>query len=104
MKFFSSSSTSEVSGRPGEGPDRPRFRKVDRQHVLVQQLKKRDDVLAVVKERILTTSSCSVTMIKKDQCNIRGVLRLMGMLENSVKVRARHTVVKSSITQKVIIK
>lgn len=58
------------------------------QHVLVQQLKKQDDVLVVVKERILTTSSCSVTMIKKDQCTIRGVLGLLGMLESSVKVRA----------------
>uniref|UniRef100_H3C1H7 Gasdermin pore forming domain-containing protein n=1 Tax=Tetraodon nigroviridis TaxID=99883 RepID=H3C1H7_TETNG len=55
-------------------------RQVDMQHVLVQQLKKRDDVLAVVKERVLTTSSCSVTLIKKDQCTLRGVLRLMGML------------------------
>lgn len=59
------------------------------QHVLVQQLKKRDDVLAVVKERILTTSSCYVTLTKNDQCTLRGVLRLMGMLGNSVKVRER---------------
>lgn len=56
------------------------------QHVLVQQLKKSDDVLAVVKERIITTSSCSITLTKKDQCTIRGVLGLMGMLGNSVKV------------------
>lgn len=60
------------------------------QHVLVQQLKKQDDVLAVVKERILTTSSCSVTLIKKDQCTIRGVLVLLGLLKHSVKVRAPH--------------
>lgn len=59
------------------------------QHVLVQQLKKRDDVLAVVKERILTTSSCSVTLTKNDQCTIRGVLGLMGILGSSVKVRER---------------
>lgn len=58
------------------------------QHVLVQQLKKPDDVLVVVKERILTTSSCSVTLIKKDQCTIRGVLGLFGLLESAVKVRA----------------
>lgn len=61
---------------------------MDMQHVLVQQLKKQDDVLAFVKERILTTSSCSVTLIKKDQCTARGVLRLMGVLDSSVKVRA----------------
>lgn len=59
------------------------------QHVLVQQLKKRDDVLAVVKERIITTSSCSVTLTKNDQCTFHGVLRLMGMLGSSVKVRER---------------
>lgn len=58
------------------------------QHVLVLQLKKPDDVLAVVKERILTTSSCSVTLIKKDQCTIRGMLRLFGLLESAVKVQA----------------
>lgn len=56
------------------------------QHVLVQQLKKHAEVLAVVKERILTTNSCSVTQTKKEQCTLRGVLRLVGMLGSSVKV------------------
>lgn len=67
------------------------------QHVLVQQLKKRDDVLAVVKERVLTTSSCSVTLIKKDQCTLRGVLRLMGMLHlgnSPVEVRSMTPLLK----------
>lgn len=56
------------------------------QHVLVQQLKKRNDVLAVVKERILTTSSCTVTQTKKDDCTCQGLLGLVGMLGGSVKV------------------
>ncbi|XP_053190112.1 gasdermin-E-like [Scomber japonicus] len=61
-------------------------RLVDMQHVLVQQLKKRNDVLAVVKERILTTSSCTVTQTKKDDCTCQGLLGLVGMLGGSVKV------------------
>lgn len=59
------------------------------QHVLVQQLKRQDVVLAVVKERILTTSSCSVTMTKKNQCTVLGMLGVMSMLGGSVKVRAK---------------
>ncbi|CAK6949699.1 gasdermin-E-like [Scomber scombrus] len=59
-------------------------RLVDMQHVLVQQLKKRDDVLAVVKERILTTSSCTVTQTEKEDCTFQGVLGLVGMLGGSV--------------------
>ncbi|XP_070841225.1 gasdermin-E-like [Chaetodon trifascialis] len=61
-------------------------RHVDMQHKLVQQLEKRAEVLAVVKERILTTSSCSVTQTKKEQCTFQGVLGLVGMLGSSVKV------------------
>lgn len=61
-------------------------RKVDMQHTLVQQLEKRADVLAVVKERILTTIPCSITQTKKEQCTIQGVLGLMGKLGSSVKV------------------
>ncbi len=56
------------------------------QHKLVRQLKKRDDVLVVVTERILTTSSCSVTQTKKEACAFQGVLGLVGMLGSSVKV------------------
>lgn len=56
------------------------------QHVLMEQLKKRADVLAVVKERILTTNSCSITMTKKRQCTFQGVLGLVGMLGSSIKV------------------
>lgn len=57
------------------------------QHVLVQQLKKHTEVLAVVKERILTTNSCSITQTKKEQCTLKGVLGLVGMLGSSVKDR-----------------
>ncbi|XP_039978153.1 gasdermin-E-like isoform X2 [Xiphias gladius] len=64
-------------------------RLVDMQHVLVQQLEKRAEVLAVVKERILTTNSCSVTQTKKEQCTFQGVLGLLGMLGSSVKVCAK---------------
>lgn len=59
------------------------------QHVLVQQLEKGAELLAVVKERILTTNSCSVTQTKKEQCTFQGVLGLAGMLGSSVQVRAR---------------
>ncbi|XP_008299347.1 non-syndromic hearing impairment protein 5 homolog isoform X2 [Stegastes partitus] len=61
-------------------------RLVNMDHVLVQQLQKRADVLAVVKERILTTKSCSVTQTKKEQCMLQGVLGLVGLLGKSVKV------------------
>ncbi|KAM9385257.1 gasdermin-E-like [Pholidichthys leucotaenia] len=61
-------------------------RLVDMRHVLVQQLEKRADVLAVVKERILTASSCSVTQTEKEQCLFQGVLGLVGLLGNTVKV------------------
>lgn len=56
------------------------------EHVLVKQLEKRAELLAVVKERILTTNSCSVTQTKKEQCTFQGVLGLVGMLGSSVKV------------------
>ncbi|XP_034401904.1 gasdermin-E-like [Cyclopterus lumpus] len=64
-------------------------RLVDMQNPLVQQLEKRADVLAVVKERILTTNSCSITQTKKEQCIFQGMLGLLGMLGNSVKVCAK---------------
>lgn len=57
------------------------------QHVLVQQLKKRTEVLAIVKDRILTTNSGRVTQTIKEQCTFQGVLGLVGMLASSVKVR-----------------
>lgn len=77
-----------LGGRGVKGGVCPRFRQVDMGHTLVQQLKKRDLVLAVVKERIITTSSCAITMIKKDQCITRGVLGIMGLLGKSTKVPA----------------
>ncbi|XP_034560894.1 gasdermin-E-like [Notolabrus celidotus] len=61
-------------------------RQVDMQHMLVQQLEKRAEVLAVVKERILTTDSSSVTQTKKEQCTFQGVLGLVGMLGSSLQV------------------
>ncbi|XP_075968986.1 gasdermin-E-like isoform X2 [Anarhichas minor] len=62
-------------------------RLVDMQKPLVQQLEKRADVLAVVKERILTTDSCSITQTKSEQCIFQGILGPLGMLGNSVKVK-----------------
>lgn len=56
------------------------------QHVLVQQLEKRADVLTVVKERILTTSTCSIMQRRQEQCTFQGMLGLMDMLGGSVKV------------------
>uniref|UniRef100_A0A3P8W6C1 Gasdermin pore forming domain-containing protein n=1 Tax=Cynoglossus semilaevis TaxID=244447 RepID=A0A3P8W6C1_CYNSE len=47
-----------------------RNRLVNMEHVLVLQLKKRADVLAIVKERILTTNSCLVTQTRKEQCTL----------------------------------
>ncbi|KAK2830184.1 hypothetical protein Q5P01_018115 [Channa striata] len=61
-------------------------RLVNMQHVLVQQLKKRAEVLAVVKERILTTETCSVTQTKQEHCTLQGVLGLVGMLGSSLEV------------------
>ncbi|XP_072227041.1 gasdermin-E-like isoform X2 [Leuresthes tenuis] len=66
-------------------------RLVDMKHVLVKQLEKRAEVLAVVKERILTTSSCSVTLTKKQQCTFQGLLGLLGLLGSSGKVCVKDT-------------
>ncbi|XP_022602640.1 non-syndromic hearing impairment protein 5-like [Seriola dumerili] len=68
-----------------------RSRLVDMQHVLVQQLEKRADVLAVVKERIVTTNSCSITQTKKEQCIFQGVVGLLDILGSSVKVCVKDT-------------
>ncbi|XP_031179122.1 gasdermin-E-like isoform X2 [Sander lucioperca] len=61
-------------------------RLIDMQQPLVQQLEKRADVLAVVKERILTANSCTVTQTKKEQCVFQGMLGLVGMMGSSFKV------------------
>lgn len=61
------------------------IRLVEMQNPLMQQLEKRADVLAVVKERVLTTKSCSITQTEKEQCTFQGILGLLGML-GSVKV------------------
>ncbi|CAG5890422.1 unnamed protein product, partial [Menidia menidia] len=64
-------------------------RSVDMSHVLVRQLDKRAEVLGVVKERILTTSPCSITLNKTQQCAFRVVLRLLCLLGSSVKLEIR---------------
>ncbi|XP_051926334.1 gasdermin-E-like [Hippocampus zosterae] len=61
-------------------------RLVDMEHVLVQQLEKRSDILAVVKERILTTAACTVTQTKKEQCALHAMVGLLGKLGANVKV------------------
>lgn len=55
-------------------------RLVDMQHELVQQLEKNIEVLAIVKERVLTTSTCSVKQTKKEHCTLQGVLHMLGLL------------------------
>uniref|UniRef100_A0A672FJG2 Gasdermin-E-like n=1 Tax=Salarias fasciatus TaxID=181472 RepID=A0A672FJG2_SALFA len=55
-----------------------RDRLVDMQHVLVQQIKKRAEVLALVKERILTTTSCPIEQQTTEQCKLMGKLGLPG--------------------------
>ncbi|XP_039676618.1 gasdermin-E-like [Perca fluviatilis] len=64
-------------------------RLIDMQQPLVQQLEKRADVLTVVKERILTVNSCTVTQTKKEQCVFQGMLGLVGMMGSSFKVCAK---------------
>lgn len=56
------------------------------EHVLVQQLEKRSDILAVVKERILTTAACTVTETKKEQCALHAMVGLLGKLGANIKV------------------
>ncbi|CAB1416171.1 unnamed protein product [Pleuronectes platessa] len=60
-------------------------RLVDMQHVLMQQLKKKAEVLAIVKERILTTGSCSITQSKNEKYIFQAALGLVGMLGSFVK-------------------
>lgn len=62
------------------------IRSVDMQHVLVRQIEKRAEVVGLVKERIFTTSPCSITQTKVEECTFQGVLGLVGMLGSSVKV------------------
>ncbi|CAB1320589.1 unnamed protein product, partial [Coregonus sp. 'balchen'] len=48
-------------------------RMVDMQHVLVQQCQKRAEVFAVLKERILTTTPCSISEQVQEQGTCQGV-------------------------------
>lgn len=74
---------------------------MDMQHVLVQQLEKEAEVLTVVKERILTTDSCSVNLTKKQQCIFQGVLSLLG---SSLKVSPDTFIVKSFMAFSICVK
>lgn len=66
-------------------------RLVDMQHVLVRQLKKKSEVLVVVKEIVLTTSPCSLTHTRKDQCALKGALSLLSQLGGSVQVSVKES-------------
>ncbi|XP_047461316.1 gasdermin-E-like [Mugil cephalus] len=59
---------------------------VDMQHLLMKQIEKHAEVLAIVKERIITTDTCSITQTKTGQCTVQGVLGLISMLGDSFKV------------------
>lgn len=61
-------------------------RVVDMQHMLMQQLEKKAEVLAVVKDVVITTESCSIKQTKKEQCALQGVLGLVGLLGSFFKV------------------
>ncbi|XP_029938173.1 gasdermin-E-like [Salarias fasciatus] len=51
---------------------------VDMQHGLVQQIKKKAEVLALVTARILTTTSCPIEQTKKEQCKFNWGLGFLG--------------------------
>ncbi|XP_046875103.1 gasdermin-E [Hypomesus transpacificus] len=53
-------------------------RMLDMQHVLVQQMEKRAEVFAVLKERILTTTACSITETHQGQSSCAGILEVLG--------------------------
>ncbi|XP_049606553.1 gasdermin-E [Syngnathus scovelli] len=74
-------------------------RLMNMEHELVQQLEKRSDVLAVVKERILTTAVCTVTQTQKEQCALRAMLRVLGKLGADIKasIESNHSNVSLKI-------
>ncbi|XP_010891360.1 gasdermin-E [Esox lucius] len=55
-------------------------RMVDMDHVLLQQCQKRAEVFAVLKERVLTTTPCSISEQVQEQTTCQGVLGLLGKL------------------------
>ncbi|XP_077405864.1 gasdermin-E-like [Vanacampus margaritifer] len=55
-------------------------RLVNMEHVLVQELEKRYDVLAVVKESILSTGAFTVTQTKKERYALSAVADMLGKL------------------------
>ncbi|KAM3858224.1 gasdermin-E-like [Diretmus argenteus] len=66
-------------------------RLVNMQHKLVQQLEKRADVLAVLKERILTTTPCPVTETHQQQGSCGAAI--MGKLRSGMEVDSDVSVV-----------
>ncbi|XP_029370318.1 gasdermin-E-like [Echeneis naucrates] len=66
-------------------------RQVDMQHALVKQLEKRNDVLAIVKERIITSKSCTITQAKKGHCSFQGMFGLLDLLGSPGKICAEST-------------
>ncbi|XP_037119166.1 gasdermin-E-like [Syngnathus acus] len=80
-------------------------RLVNMEHELVQQLEKRSDVLAVVKERILTTADCTVTQTQEKRCALRAVLRVLGNLSANMKacIERNHSDVSVKIPSDVVI-
>ncbi|XP_029919686.1 gasdermin-E-like [Myripristis murdjan] len=69
-------------------------RLVNMNHVLVQQLEKRAEVLAVLHERIFTTSPCSVIETRQDQGTCGAMLGLTGKLRSTVAVSVKDSNVK----------
>ncbi|KAM4631521.1 gasdermin-E-like [Polymixia lowei] len=61
-------------------------RLVDMEHVLVKQLEKQADVLAVLKARVLTTCPCSLTETHQKQGTCGGVLGCVGKLGSTVEI------------------
>ncbi|KAM9776599.1 gasdermin-E-like [Syngnathus typhle] len=80
-------------------------RLVNMEHELVQQLEKRSDVLAVVKERILTTAACTVTQTQKEQCALRAMLRVLGNLGANMKacIESNHSNVSVEVRSDFVI-
>ncbi|CAL8297572.1 unnamed protein product [Lota lota] len=64
-------------------------RLVDMNHCLVQQVQKRNHVLAVLKERVITTTPCAITETHKKQSSCGGRLNLMGMLGRTVEISVK---------------
>ncbi|XP_076006192.1 gasdermin-E-like [Genypterus blacodes] len=67
-------------------------RLVDLQHAQVQQLQKRAEVLAVLKERIVTTSTCSITETRHKNLGCLGTMALTSVQVSQVSVTDRNNI------------